>query len=225
MKAINLYDFTRNTLSDEQVVKRVLAGEKELYELLMRRYNQKLYRVVIGYLRDKQDIEDVMQEAYLKAYEKLYQFRFDASFSTWLIRIAINEALIKIRQRGKYVPLNTDLIGRNTKNLETHESFGPLDPEKKFIQKETALMLEQTIQKLDSKYRVVYILRTVEGMSLKEIGDCLNLTNANVKVRLHRAKKMVKEELYQLSITKDVFEFGSTKCDVLVVEVMSKILV
>ncbi|WP_430967990.1 RNA polymerase sigma factor [Spongiimicrobium sp. 2-473A-2-J] len=217
MKVIRVQDFGSSTISDEDAIKRILAGEKELYELLMRRYNQKLYRVVIGYLKDGEDIADVMQDSYLKAYEKLYQFKFNASFSTWLIRIAINEALAKIRYKGKYAQLNRK--AGDAMVLEIPEA-SQLDPEKRIIQQEAKQMLEKTIAKLESKYRVVYILREIEGMSIAEIGDCLSLTHANVKVRLHRAKKMIKDALYESSITTEVFEFGSTKCDRLVQKVM-----
>lgn len=217
MKAIRVQDFGNSTISDEDAIKRILAGEKELYELLMRRYNQKLYRVVVGYLKDGEDIADVMQDSYLKAYEKLYQFKFNASFSTWLIRIAINEALAKIRYKGKYAQLNRKT--GDTTILEIPEASQP-NPEKRIIQQEAKQMLEKTIAKLESKYRIIYILREIEGMSIAEIGACLHLTNTNVKVRLHRAKKMIKDALYESSITTEIFEFGSTNCDRLVQKVM-----
>ncbi|MEX0289583.1 MAG: RNA polymerase sigma factor [Flavobacteriaceae bacterium] len=207
-------------ISDKEVIRKVLAGEKAYYELLMRRYNQKVYRVIAGYLSNKEDIADVMQEAYLKAYQKLDQFKFNATFSTWLIRIAINEALGKLRQDGKYLKFRGSSEDIQTKILEM-PGVGQQNPEHQLIQNETKMMLEKAILGLPYKYRIVYMLKEVEGMSIAEITECLQLTIVNVKVRLHRAKKMIKEELYTLSATSDPFEFGFKKCDALVERVLS----
>ena len=206
-------------ISDEEVIRKVLAGEKAYYELLMRRYNQKVYRVIAGYLSNKEDIADVMQEAYLKAYQKLDQFKFNATFSTWLIRIAINEALGKLRQDGKYLKFKGSSEDLQTKILELPGTVQQ-NPERQLIQTETKMMLEKAILELPSKYRIVYMLKEVEGMAIAEIADCLQLSIVNVKVRLHRAKKMIKEQLYTLSATTDPFEFGFKKCDALVERVL-----
>jgi len=209
-------------ISDEEVIKKVLAGEKAFYELLMRRYNQKVFRVISGYLSNTEDVADVMQEAYLKAYQKLYQFNFNSAFSTWLIRIAINEALGKLRQDGKYVKFSASTEYIETKIMEV-PGAEQHNPEHQLINAETKIMLEKAILGLPSKYRVVYMLREIEGMSVREIGDCLQLSRVNVKVRFHRAKKMIKEKLYSLSATTDPFEFGFKKCDALVERVLSKL--
>ena len=206
-------------ISDDEVIRKVLAGEKAFYELLMRRYNQKLFRVVAGYLSNKEDIADVMQEAYLKAYHKLDQYKFNAAFSTWLIRIAINEALSKHRQDGKYIKFNGDEDELQTKIIELPLA-AQQNPEHQLINAEAKIMLEKAILNLSAKYRIVYLLREVEGMSIAQIGDCLQLSSVNVKVRLFRARKMIKEELYQLSATRDPFEFGFNKCDALVEKVL-----
>lgn len=207
MKAIPFREHHSWKISDEEVIRRVLAGEKAFYELLMRRYNQKVYRVVAGYLSNREDIADVMQDAYLKAYEKLHQFKFNASFSTWLIRIAINEALAKLRHHRKFIKFHGSSGAVQSKILEL-PGTAQRDPEQQIIQKETKLMLEKAISALPAKYRVVYMMREVEGMAMDEIRDCLELSIANVKVRLHRAKKMIKEELYVLSATSNAFEFA-----------------
>jgi len=207
-------------ISDEEVVKKILAGEKAFYELLMRRYNQKLYRVVTGYLRNRDDVADVMQDTYLKAYEKLHQFKFKSSFSTWLIRIAINEALGKLRRDEKYVKM----IGGSEDLVSGIRGMPPSlqeDPERLIIQKEARQMVEKAISELAPGYRAVYIMREVEGMPLAEIAECLELSTANVKVRLHRARKMIKEELFVLSSATNTFEFGFGSCDALVERVMS----
>jgi len=210
-------------LSDSDIVHKILSGEKELYEILLRRNNQTLYRVIRSYLKEHEEIEDIMQNAYLKAFEKLYQFKHNSKFSTWLIRIGINEALARLKTKGKYLNLHN-----NENQISDHKilDFPDTDqnnPEKKIIRKEAVLMLEKAIDKLDIKYRNVYILREVEGLSIAEISACLTLTTSNVKVRLHRAKSKIKENLYDLSSKKELYEFGLSQCDNIVDKVMRAI--
>lgn len=223
MEAININDFNNHKITEEEVVTRILKGEKELYEILVRRNNQKLYRVIKGYLSDEAEIEDVMQNSYIKAYTKLYQFKQNAAFSTWLIRIGINEALARIKEKGKLYHLNafTDNVTKNS-ILEIPDSK-QLNPQDKLIQMETKQLLESAINQLDSKYKSVYIMKEVEEMSLKDIALVLDLTVANVKVRLHRAKSMLKETLYDMADKKQIFEFGFGRCDRITEHVMSHI--
>jgi RNA polymerase sigma-70 factor (ECF subfamily) len=224
MKAIKIGDYRDYKLSDSDVVNRVISGEKELYEILLRRNNQTLYRVIRSYLKEQEDIEDIMQNTYLKAYEKLYQFKHNSKFSTWLIRIGINEALARLKTKGKYFTLhNSNDNSINDRILEIPDS-SQIDPEKKIINQEAKLMLENAIDKLDVKYKNVYILREIEGMSIAEVSDCLKLSNSNVKVRLHRAKAKIKENLYESTSKKELFEFGLSKCDALVEKVMKAIM-
>ncbi|MCW5517070.1 RNA polymerase sigma factor [Muriicola sp. Z0-33] len=222
MNSLPFREHQRWKISDEEVIRKVLAGEKAFFELLMRRYNQKLFRVVAGYLSNKEDVADVMQETYLKAYQKLDQYKFKATFSTWLIRIAINEALGKNRKDSKYVKFNSDTDEFQSKIIELPTAVNQ-NPEHQLIHAETKIMLEKAILNLSAKYRIVYMLREVEGMSITEIGECLNLSSVNVKVRLFRSRKMIREELYRLSATSDPFEFGFKHCDALVNKVLKAI--
>lgn len=128
-------DALASEITDDEIVKRVLNGEKDMYEAIMRRYNQGLYRVIRSYLFNKNDVEDAMQETYLRAYEKLYQFRGEAAFSTWLIRIGINEAFKKIRQVKK-----AHIVQPDDNELQDHLlsiNSDSMTPEKKAIQGET----------------------------------------------------------------------------------------
>lgn len=218
MKAVRISDFKYSKLPEKEVIQRVLSGEKELYEILMRRNNQKLFRVIRGYLSEQNEIEDVMQDTYLLAYEKLWQYRQDAQFSTWLIRIGINRALATINKNKKLQTADVSVVP--TKELQDHKLPGP---EHKMMQKEAKEILERSIDNLDEKYRSIYIMREVEEMPIAEIAECMELSVSNVKVRLHRAKAMIKENLYQLSYTNELFEFGFTKCDRLVERVLSRI--
>ncbi len=201
-------------LEDSEVIQKVLEGEKGLYEILMRRNNQRLYRVLKGYLTDYSEIVDTMQDTYLTAYEKLEQFKRKSQFSTWLIRIGINKALKRIHHSKKVISLNEI----SNSDLETTQN-----PEYRFIQKETKQVLEASIETLDEKYRSVYVMKELEGMSIAEISECTNLSESNIKVRIHRAKSMIKDKLYRLASTKDLFEFGSKKCDQLVENVLSEL--
>lgn len=212
---------TPTIFTDEQVVEKILNGEKELYEILLKRYNQTLYRVIRGYLNDN-EVEDVMQETYIKAYEKLGQFQGDAAFSTWLIRIGINEALQSLRQKKKFKVVNLHADHAEAKKL--HNMSDNMNPETRLINTEGKLLLEKSIGQLPEKYRIVYMLREVEGMKNPDISVCLNISEANVKVRLHRAKHLIRESLYDITSGANIFEFGNMRCDQMVKRVMALLL-
>ncbi|WP_298894339.1 RNA polymerase sigma factor [uncultured Psychroserpens sp.] len=223
MEIIKINDFNNHTLSESDIIKRILSGEKELYEILLRRNNQKLYRVIRSYISNTAEIEDIMQNTYLKSYEKLYQFKHHSSYSTWLIRIGINEALARLKTKSKVLHLNT-AQNLNSNSILERPDTSQLNPESKIIRKEAKQLLEKTIDSLDTKYKTVYILKEVEEMSIKDIANCLNISTANTKVRLHRAKHMLKEKLFEITTNVDIFEFGFSKCDDLTEKIMSIIL-
>lgn len=201
-------------LQDVEVIQKVLSGEKGLFEILLRRNNQKLYRVLRGYLTDHDEVVDAMQDTYVTAYEKLDQFRQSAQFSTWLIRIGINKALKRINQSKKIVSMD---------ELRESQFQSNQQPELKYMQAETKQALEMSIGSLSEKYRSAYIMKEIEGMSIAEISDCLEITESNVKVRIHRAKTLIKDKLYQLSSSTDIYEFGNKKCNLLTQIVMESI--
>jgi RNA polymerase sigma-70 factor, ECF subfamily len=200
--------------SDEQVVNLVLAGETALYELLMRRYNERLYRVARGILRDDAAAEDVMQNAYMSAYEHLADFEGRAKFSTWLTRIAVREAFAHCRRRPRFQPLD------NSEQSSTRSIMKPLasngrSPEEKAYDRELGSVLEKAILGLPEDYRLVFISRDVEEMSTEETAECLNLSQENVKVRLHRARAGLRKELYARvgATTVQSFHFHAARCD------------
>lgn len=206
-------------LPDAAVIERVLAGEVSLYELLMRRHNQKLYRVIRSYLKQEQEVEDTMQDTYLKAFEKLHQFRSNSLFSTWLIRIGINNALARLREQKRLSP-HSLLVDQPEDFSHLLNQTNPMNPEQLAIRQEVKQLLEKAIDNIPEKYRIVYTLREVEDMPVQEISQCLDLSESNVKVRLHRAKAHLKESLFKLSVSQDVFEFGNKRCDALVARVL-----
>lgn len=223
MEAININDFNNKKIKESDVIRRIIAGEKELFEILIRRNNQKLYRVIRTYLNNEAEIEDVMQNSYLKAYVKLYQFKLEASFSTWLIRIAINEALARINEKSKIRHINNQIENIEGSRIIEIQDYKNSNPQDKMIEREMKYTLEKAIDSLDVKYREVYILKEIEEMSSKEVAEALEISVANVKIRVHRAKAMLKETIYELSNEKTVFEFGFSRCDRITEYVMSSL--
>lgn len=221
MQARDIFATRNSALPDGEVVQRVRNGEKGLYEILMRRYNQTLYRAVRSYLKDGDDVQDAMQEAYVKAYSKLDQYKGDAAFSTWLVRIGINEALQLLRkQRTLHVYTDPDVSAERLTQLP---DTGQMNPEQRTIREEHKRLLEQAVDRLSEDYRAVYMLREVEGMSVADVSLALGITEANVKVRLHRARNMVKDALMGMHEPAAAFGFGNAHCDALVAAVMARI--
>jgi RNA polymerase sigma factor (sigma-70 family) len=222
MEILKIDDYRSSQLDDFDIVRRVIAGEKELFEILMRRHNQTLFRVIRNYLKDQEEVKDAMQNAYLKAYDKLFQFRGNSSFSTWLIRIGINEALLRLNdmKKSRVAYLNTaDIADEMLKQIPDRQ----MNPEKAIIRQESRLLFEQAIDNLPEKYRIVYILKEIEGLGNADVAEALDISDSNIKVRLHRAKSLLKESLYKLSVREEVFEFGNSRCDAVVNFVMTRI--
>lgn len=221
MEALHLHNFSSSKLDDATIIKRIIAGEKELFEIILRRYNQTLYRVIRGYLRDTVTVQDAMQNTYLKAYDKLFQFRGHSAFSTWLIRIGINEALLQLRgirkEQAFYIAQDTDV--ERIEQIPDRQ----MNPEMLMVNQEGDRLVERAIDRLPEKYRLVYILKEVEGLSNAVIAECLGISDENVKVRVHRANKLLKDELFHLTSDVKVLEFGNSRCDAVVDFVMMHI--
>jgi RNA polymerase sigma factor (sigma-70 family) len=220
MEALRM-DFRTVKTDDATIVGSVLSGEKALFEILMRRHNQTIYRIVRGYLKDEAEIKDVMQNTYLKAFDKLEQFRGVSKFSTWLIRIAINESLMFLQSlRRQRISSLDDASMQGVTERQRDRNF---NPEGLMIQKEASGLFERAIDDLPEKYKAVFLMKEVEGLSYEEMADVLNVSSANLKVRVHRAKTMLKENLVKMSVTSDLFHFGSARCDAVVSHVMSRL--
>jgi RNA polymerase sigma-70 factor (ECF subfamily) len=208
--------------SDEDLVARVRGGETALFEVLMRRNNQRLYRAVRAVLRDGSEAEDVMQQAYLSAFTHLHQFAAEARFSTWLLRIGVNEALQRLRQRRRHLQaLDDDDDGANPLPLETRMP----SPEDRAADHELASLLEGIIDHLPSSYREVFVLRLVEGLDTGETATVLDLGEDAVKQRLHRARQMVQKLLDERVGTsaRTLFQFQAPRCDRVVAAVMARL--
>ncbi len=212
----------QSELRDEEVVARVLAGETALFEILMRRYNQRLYRVSRAILREDGEAEDVMQDAYVRAYEHLDQFAGKAAFATWLTRIAIHEALARKRRRGRMDEL--DALSSNGDHMAVFKSSTPT-PEAGTAHAEARKLLEEAISHLPETYRSVVMLREVEEMSVAETAESLGVSDAVVKTRLHRAHAMLRKELYARAKGRaaDLYQFHAVRCDRVVKGVFERI--
>ena len=196
-------------LRDEDVVAKVLAGETALFEVIMRRYNQRLYRAARSIVRDEAQAEDVMQAAYVNAFENLRQFSGRAPFGAWLTRIAINEALGRLRSRRRF-----DETADEGEDMDRFASASP-DPEQTAAAAEVRQLLETLIDELPETNRSVFMLRDVEGMSTSEASEALGISEENVKVRLHRARAALRNGLANFAIreSQSVFSFHATRCD------------
>lgn len=209
-------------LEDDEIVRRVLAGEISLFEILMRRHNQRIYRTVRSIVRDESMAEDVMQQAYVNAYSHLDQFAGRAKFSTWLTRIAVHEALARVRKHRAALRIEEPVADED--GNEKLRSLMP-DPEQQAMSHDIGEVLQKVIDSLPEKYRTVLMLREVEGVSTAEAAECLEVTDEVVKTRLHRARSMVRQGLYdQAGISSEtLYAFHDRRCDRVVDNVLRAI--
>ncbi len=209
------------TLTDEQVVGHVLTGQTAVFEILMRRYNEGLYRVARAIVRDDSQTEDVLQQAYLNAYANLRQFAGKARFSTWLTRIAVNESLARARRRGQYEPYDEDVS--NVEPFMAEQSLH--DPERHAFSGELRTLLEWAIDRLPDGTREVFVLREVEGLSTAEVADALGVSEDVVKTRLSRAKSALRRAVMERTgaVSPEVFRFHRPRCDRVVAGVLAVI--
>jgi len=212
-----------SALSDEDVVTRVLAGDSALFEILLRRHNQRLYRVARSVLRDEAEAEDVMQQAYVEAYTHLAQWQGRATFATWLTRIAFHEALARARKRRRE---RTGGPAREPEeDVMTQVPSSDPTPEHQAFQGELRAHLESAIDALPTLYRTAFVLRDVEGMSTAEAAECLGIREDAVKTRLHRARALLREELYRQigTAATATFAFERPRCDRVVNAVFTRL--
>ena len=202
---------------------RVLAGKTGMFEIVMRRHNQRIYRVARAILRNDGEAEDVMQDAYVRAYEHLDQFAGRAKFSTWLTRIAVHEALARQHRGNRYQELEP-ISEREGDPMDRFASLAP-DPEQQASNSEIRTLLEEAVEKLPDAYRTIFILRDVEDMSTTDTAEVLEITEDNVKVRLHRARALLRKSLYARAgmERKEAFNFHAMRCDRVVKNVFERI--
>jgi len=209
-------------LSDPDLLEEILLGNKELFEILIRRYNASLYKTARGYGYDHQDAEDLMQETYISVYKNLSRFRNDSSFKTWIIKIMLSFCYHKSK-KNKY---------RKERSAELHatHNYANMFPSKNqnatamsVTNKELGQVIGETLNKLPENYRLTFTLRELSGLNVHETAEVMNTTEANVKVRMNRARLMLRKEIEKIYSAEEIYEFNLVYCDRIVSIVMDKI--
>jgi RNA polymerase sigma-70 factor, ECF subfamily len=204
-------------LDDAELVRRIRGGETALFELVMRRYNQRLFRVLRSVLRDDAEAEDVLQDAYVRAYGHLGQLEQPERLASWLTHIAVHEAKARLRRRRRIV---------DVKEAPLRAVPSPSNnPEQEALGKQLQQVLTKAIDALPVGYRTVFVLRDVEGLSTSEAADALHLSEQAVKMRLHRARGALREQLFERigSAALPPFACAGERCDRIVAGVLQRL--
>ena len=214
-------EVTAHECDDWPVVTRILAGDRDGFAQLTRRYNQRLFRVARAIVHSDPEAEDVVQQAYVSVYLNLHQFEGRSSFSTWITRIAIHEAYALVRAGKRAAGIAPD----DSSNEWLAGTYRATDPEQQLSTREHVKLLEAAIAALLESYRVPLVLREVEGLSTAETAQCLELTEETIRVRVHRARVLLKDVLHDHAdaFLTNVFAFGGVRCDRMLRRVLAAI--
>ena len=208
------------TSADCVVIKQVLNGNVALFEVLIRRYNTVLYRIARGYGFNHQDAEDLIQDTHIIAYTQLAKFEGRAAYKTWISRIMINKCLYKLKYG--YYRKEINETEKGVRAICGSEMLSG-ESDQRLLNHELASVLEKSIQNIPESYRTVFILREVEGFSIAETAQLMQISENNVKVRLNRSKSMLQEQIKQLYDYKELYSFNLIYCDGIVFRVLSRI--
>jgi RNA polymerase sigma-70 factor, ECF subfamily len=213
-----------STLPDSEIVRRVRAGDRALFEVLMRRHNQRVYRAARAVVKDESEVEDVMQQAYVNAFTHLHQFEERSEFSTWLTRIALNEAFARRHKLQSSASISASVDDDRGAFMETMRSPDP-DPERQAYAQELRRVLEEAVDELPEHYRTVFMLRDIEGLSTSETSVGLGVGEEAVKTRLHRARAMIRRAVSSRLgvVAPGAFQFLAPRCDRVVATVLERI--
>ena len=207
-------------LSDPEIVSRILSGEIALYEIIMRRYNPYLFKIGRSYGFNQPDTEDLIQDSYLSAYTNLEKFENRSTLKTWLVKIMLNNCYHKTQKfsfRNEIPSVITEKesgIPMFTQQLNTGKAI---------MNNELKHILEEALVQIPENYRTVFTLRELNGMSTRETSEALGISEANVKVRLKRAKDMLRKEIKKMYSPEEIFEFNLIYCNRIVEKVLIKI--
>jgi RNA polymerase sigma-70 factor (ECF subfamily) len=215
-------------MPDADLARAVAGGSPEAMRLLMRRYNQTLFRTARAILRDDAEAEDAVQEAYMSAYRSIGRFRAESKLSTWLVRIAVNESLARLRKTRRSAHIismeGDERVQYAVAQAEMSQS-SPDHPETEALRAETRRLLETKIDALPDAFRTVFVLRAVEEMSVDEVAAALDIPEATVRTRFFRARGLLRESLAREAdlATETAFSFAGARCDRIVETVMARI--
>jgi RNA polymerase sigma-70 factor (ECF subfamily) len=211
---------------DAELVRRALARDDTAFRIIMERHNRRLYRIARGILRNDTEAEDVVQEAYVNAFTHLEGFRGDSGLATWLSRITMNEALGRLRRERLAVDLDTFEAQRTEAQIiQFPQTVTSDDPERTMAQREILQLVERATDNLPEIFRIVFITRVIEGMSVEETADLLGLRPETVKTRLHRARRLVREQLDKQigPVLMEAFPFAGRRCERMTNAVMQRL--
>jgi len=208
-------------IPDEDLVQRARGGDRLAFELLMRRNNRRVYRAVRTVLRDAAEVEEVMQQTYVLAFSHLDQFQGASRWSTWLCRIAFNEALARLRHRGRFVSIDTSTDGPGS---DAWRAPAP-DPERQARTRELGRFVEEAVDELPDIYRSVLIFREIEGLSTAETASILDVDENVVKTRLHRARGLLRDAIEHRigHHVEEAYAFDARRCDRVVAAVLARL--
>lgn len=207
-------------LTDDIIIKRVLEGDKPVYELIVRRYNPYLYKVGRSYNYNHEDTQDLMQETYIDAYKNLHSFENRSNFKTWITRIMLNNCY---RRKEKLSYKNEFTQDEINENIEPMFSDRSTDTNRQIQKKELNSIIENALSKLSEEYRMVFSMREISGFNIAETADLLKISEANVKVRLNRAKAMLRDILGRENNVPELFEFNLVYCDPFTARLLNEI--
>lgn len=205
--------------TEAEVIRRVITGEKALYEIIVRRFNPFLYKIGRSYNYNHEDTQDLMQETFIDAYKNLSQFEGRADFKTWIIRIMMNNCYRK-RLKASYKNEIMQDANENSTPMFTNRNN---DTDKIIQNRELKYIIENAVGKIPFDYRVVFSLREINGLNVSETAEMLSISEANVKVRLNRAKTMLRKDIENSYSANELFEFNLIYCDQMVENVINKI--
>jgi len=211
---------------DDELVARSVAGDSRAFEAIMRRHNRLLFRSARSILASDADAEDALQEAYVRAWRSLAQFRGQAKLSTWLVRIVINEALGRVRRRGaQVIPLEPTMAETDDDPHDRIAGDATRQPEQLALRGELRRLMEARIDALPEAFRTVFMLRAVEELSVEEVASALALPEATVRTRFFRARALLRAALAQDAdmALSDAFDFDGARCDRIVASVLARL--
>jgi RNA polymerase sigma-70 factor (ECF subfamily) len=211
-----------SVLPEEEIIRKIIDGEKALFEVLIRRYNSVLYKIARCYGFNHQDAEDIMQETHVSAFTNLKNFQHKASYKTWVSKILIHKCVYKL----SYGYFKNEQPGSD----KMYENVKPMFDQPKMatetivLNKELSKVLEKSLAEIPLTYRTVFILREVEGFNTNETAELMNSTPVNVKVRLNRAKALLQKKLESFYSSTDIYEFNAVYCDAMVKRVFESLI-
>ncbi len=209
-----------NQYTDTELINKILEGELALYEILIRRNNPFLYKIGRSYNYNHEDTQDLMQDTFIDSYLNLSKFENRSSFKTWIIKIMINNCYKKLHKLGYKNEIITEI---NEKAIPMFSDNSHTDTNKVIMTKELNFIIENALIQIPLDYRIVFSLREITGLNVEETAQSLNISESNVKVRLNRAKAMLRKQIEKSYTTTDLYEFNLIYCDAMVLNVMNKI--